>query len=244
MANKQISEFAAAGSVATTDRFLVQPGTIGTAYVYATAAQVAASGAPSVASNITLTGTVVPAAGVFLPAANTLGFSVNSVEEIRLTSAALSPTTSDGNALGTSSLMWADIFLGSGAVINFDAGNLTVTHSAGTLTISGMTAVTNLNVGGVLTVARADGISTAGSNQATATGLTGQISVVTTVTAGQGVRLPDNDHMVLNRGTINLTVYPQTSAQVEAYGTNVAVEVAPSSSANFVRMSSVLYRVT
>lgn len=48
------------------------------------------------------------------------------------------PTASDGAALGTSSLLWSDLFLASGAVINFNAGNVTITHSntAATLTIN------------------------------------------------------------------------------------------------------------
>jgi hypothetical protein len=47
------------------------------------------------------------------------------------------PTSSDGAALGTTSLMWSDVFLASGAVLNFNNGNVTLTHSSGTLTHSG-----------------------------------------------------------------------------------------------------------
>lgn len=47
------------------------------------------------------------------------------------------PTSSDGAALGTSSLMWADLFLASGGVINWNNGNFTITHSAGLLTMNG-----------------------------------------------------------------------------------------------------------
>jgi hypothetical protein len=46
----------------------------------------------------------------------------------------IKPTTSDTVALGTSTRMWSDLFLASGAVINFNAGNATITHSAGLLT--------------------------------------------------------------------------------------------------------------
>lgn len=52
------------------------------------------------------------------------------------------PTTSDGAALGTTALMWSDLFLASGGVINFNNGNMTITHSAGVLTIAGGTTVT------------------------------------------------------------------------------------------------------
>ena len=47
------------------------------------------------------------------------------------------PTSSDGGALGTTSLMWSDLFLASAGVINFNAGNYTITHAAGLLTFSG-----------------------------------------------------------------------------------------------------------
>lgn len=76
----------------------------------------------------------VPSNGLYLPAANTLGLSVNSTGEIQLTSSALSPITSDGNALGTASLMWSDLFLAAGGVINWNNGNATLTHSSGFIT--------------------------------------------------------------------------------------------------------------
>lgn len=51
----------------------------------------------------------------------------------------LTPTSSDGAALGTTALMFSDLFLASGAVINFNNGNLTLTHSAGDLALAGGT---------------------------------------------------------------------------------------------------------
>lgn len=52
-------------------------------------------------------------------------------------STAFNPTVSDGSALGTTSLMWSDLFLALGAVINFNDGDITLTHSANTLTLGG-----------------------------------------------------------------------------------------------------------
>jgi len=49
----------------------------------------------------------------------------------------LRPATNDGAALGTTTTQWSDLFLASGAVINFDNGDITVTHSANTLTFAG-----------------------------------------------------------------------------------------------------------
>lgn len=56
--------------------------------------------------------------------------------KLRLEGSALTPSASDGTALGTGTLMWADLFLASGGIINFNNGDVTITHSAGLLTIS------------------------------------------------------------------------------------------------------------
>ncbi len=53
----------------------------------------------------------------------------------------LTPATNDGTALGTSALQWSDLFLASGGILNFDNGNVTVTHSAGLLTSNADIAV-------------------------------------------------------------------------------------------------------
>ena len=71
--------------------------------------------------------------------ANTINFHANNSKEMVLVENALTPGTNDGIALGTTSLMWSDLFLASGAVINFNNGNVTMTHSADTLTVVGAT---------------------------------------------------------------------------------------------------------
>lgn len=75
--------------------------------------------------------------GMYSPAAATLGWSIASALELQLTAGALSPGASDGSALGTTALMWSDLFLAAGGVINFNNGNMTLTHSAGQLTVAG-----------------------------------------------------------------------------------------------------------
>lgn len=52
----------------------------------------------------------------------------------------LVPATSDGAALGSTSLMISDLFLASGAVINFNNGDVTATHSANALAFAGATS--------------------------------------------------------------------------------------------------------
>ena len=71
--------------------------------------------------------------------ANTINFHANNSKEMVLVENALTPGTSDGIALGTTSLMWSDLFLASGGVMNFNNGNVTLTHSADTLTVVGAT---------------------------------------------------------------------------------------------------------
>jgi hypothetical protein len=47
------------------------------------------------------------------------------------------PTITDGGSLGTSALNWSDLFLDSGAVVNFNDGDVTLTHSGNLLDIDG-----------------------------------------------------------------------------------------------------------
>ena len=58
------------------------------------------------------------------------------------------PATSDGVALGSATKMWSDLFLASGSVVNFNNGDVTLTHSSNTLTVGGGNLDTNrqLNV--------------------------------------------------------------------------------------------------
>lgn len=46
------------------------------------------------------------------------------------------PDANDGATLGQSGTGWSDLFLASGGVINWNAGNTTLTHSAGLLTLN------------------------------------------------------------------------------------------------------------
>lgn len=56
---------------------------------------------------------------------------------VKLSATVLAPVSNDGVALGSTALMWSDLFLASGAVVNFNNGNVTITHAAGSLTVAG-----------------------------------------------------------------------------------------------------------
>jgi hypothetical protein len=114
--------------------------------------KVGTTGGSSDAADITVTpagniaSTDVQAALEELDAAITAGGIANVVEDLTPQlggdldpntfgpSGAWVPNAANTYALGTTGEPWSDLFLGSGAVINFDSGNATITHSAGTLT--------------------------------------------------------------------------------------------------------------
>lgn len=76
-----------------------------------------------------------PSNGLYLPAANTLGFGINSAAEMRLTSTALSPVANGGLALGEATLGWSGASFSNGAILLFNNA-YTITHSTGLLTFS------------------------------------------------------------------------------------------------------------
>ena len=71
--------------------------------------------------------------------ADEIHFYAANAHEITLAANEFSPNISDGIALGTGTKMWSDLFLASGAVINLNDGNVTITHSSNTLTVAAAT---------------------------------------------------------------------------------------------------------
>lgn len=121
-------------------------GTLGVAGNFAVATNKltvnASTGATVAASTITGTAFIpsastVPTNGLYLPAANTLGFAVNSAAEAELTATAFSPAVSDGLALGTTSKQFSDAFFAFGAKIDFDNTDVLLTHGANFLAFEG-----------------------------------------------------------------------------------------------------------
>lgn len=90
-----------------------------------------------------LTFTTDPDSGWYSIGANNVGFALNGAIEANWTTTAFSPGASDGSALGTTALMWSDLFLASEGVINFNNGNALITHAAGQLTVTGNVLANN-----------------------------------------------------------------------------------------------------
>lgn len=77
----------------------------------------------------------VPTNGMYLPAANTLGWAINSAAELQLDGTALSPMADGGSSLGTTALGWQNLFGNTGFVWNIEGGNWVATHTSGILTV-------------------------------------------------------------------------------------------------------------
>lgn len=73
-------------------------------------------------------------------AAKTLAFRTAGTTRMLLTDSAFSPNANDGVALGTGALKWSDLHLASGGVINWNNGNMLVTHSPGKIQLTGGSA--------------------------------------------------------------------------------------------------------
>lgn len=65
------------------------------------------------------------------------GGTVTGLTNLTLASGATTPATNDAAALGTTSLMWSDLFLAAGGVVNWNNGDVTITNSSNALAFAG-----------------------------------------------------------------------------------------------------------
>ena len=125
----------------------------------------------------------------------TLAFQIDGTSELTLTATLLSPVSDATTDLGTTTVGFNDLHLGSGGVINCDGGDVILTHSAGTLTVGGdgavviaLTANTDLSFTG-----------TTGTNDIT---LTDSLADALSITRG------GTDMVVFNSSTPSITFTP------------------------------------
>lgn len=187
--------------------------------------------------------------GFLLPGHGIYAATVGPVEHTELPAPG-SIVTTVGNTLGA-------LTIGGGLTMNTNTLSALVTSVGSNLTLSsGALSLTGANVTGalgytpvnkagdtltgLLTVTTSATVSAAGTTQGTATALTSQMNILTTVAANAGVQVLSIGPVVwiVNRGANTASVYPPASAQFEAYGVNAAVGVVPGGIAGFVCPSS------
>lgn len=74
--------------------------------------------------------------GMFLVSSGILGFSIAGTGHAALSSTQFYPYSNDVTSLGSSGNAWSDLFLATGALVDFGNGNSVITHSSAVLTVS------------------------------------------------------------------------------------------------------------
>ena len=122
---------------------------------------------------------------------------------------------------------------------NVSGGNLTTT---GNVSASGNITGNNVIANSYFIRSVGTGISANGSTQATATGLSKDINVVSTVSSGQGVKLPTAIAgmviIIRNSSANNLLVYPPSSAAINALAADAAYTQPTVSTLQYVAVST------
>lgn len=148
----------------------------------------------------TITGlTSLGASGVALTSGTVTGLT-----SLTLASGAATPATNDAAALGSSTLMWSDLFLASGGVINFNNGNWVATHTSGILTVgTGDLRITTAgtNAASVVTVG---GTQTLTSKTLTTPTMTGPVVTTTEIDLQVGqIKFPATQNPSANANTLD-----------------------------------------
>jgi hypothetical protein len=130
----------------------------------------------------------------------------------------------------------------AGTVTTAAQPNITSVGTLTSLTSSGNISGANLVATAYTISSVATGISAAGSTQGTATALTKDVNVVSTVSAGQGVVLPTAVGgmriTVMNTSPTALNVYPATGAGINNNGANVAFALPGNGRLDFLAVTS------
>jgi hypothetical protein len=108
---------------------------------------------------------------------------------------AVLPNTNNGGALGASGTAWSDLFLADGGVVDFNAGDVSLTHSANTLTLSGGNLALGAGIDLLFT-------GTTGTND---------INLTDSVADALSIVRGSTDFMVFNTSTPALTITPATT---------------------------------
>jgi hypothetical protein len=148
-------------------------------------------------------------------------------------------TLADGSTLATSGAFSTTLTATAATNVTLPTTG-TLATLAGTETFTNKTLTTPALNGAV--VDNNNAVSAAGSTQGTATALTVDYNVVTTVAASAGVKLPTATAgrriVIVNKGASTLTIYPATSAYIDAGLINAGISVASNGSIELMASSS------
>jgi hypothetical protein len=189
-------------------------------------------------------------ANIDLPGVNTTGNQNTTGSAATLTttraingvnfngSAAITITANTTNALTIGTGLSGTSFNGSDAVtVAIDS---TVATLTGTQTLTNKTLTTPVLNSAV--VNNNNAVSAAGSTQGTATALTVDYNVITTVAASTGVVLPTATAgrriVIVNKGANTLSIYPATGGAINALSANAAIQVAANGSIELMASSA------
>lgn len=123
-------------------------------------------------------------------------------------------------------------------------GNVTMTGNLAVVNITATGDITGVNITSEAYFINSvqSGISSAGGSQGTATALTKNVNVVSTVSAGTGVLLPTTTGglkiTVINTGANSLNVYPNSGAQINSGGPNSPYVLATGGKLEFMSTSA------
>lgn len=138
----------------------------------------------------------------------------------------ITPSVDDGAAVGTTALKWSDLFLASGAVINFNSGDVTLTHGSNVLTLGGgdlALGANSLTMTG--SIAATGARVTKGwftdleSTNAIVASITGNAATVTGFTAGAGTLTgPASSGVAMTLGNVETVTGAKTFGSAGAVG--------------------------
>lgn len=119
------------------------------------------------------------------------------------------------------------------SIINGSQPNITSIGTLTGLTLSGAFTGTDITSAGYMLTSVGGGIAAAGTILSTATGLTKQVNVVTSATAGvnDGIRLPGATTgmqiIIINTTTVGVKVYPANGGTIDELGVNTSFTLGP-----------------
>ena len=198
-------------------------------------AQTVPTGLTISGSPVTTTGTLAIAldTGYVIPLQSTIDGKANTALS-NLASVAINTTlvsdTDNTDALGTTAIAWSDLFLGSGGVITFNSApstpDITITHSADTLTFAGGTIVL-----GVASATTYNGLAITANGTNTLA-----IAAGKTLTASNSITLAGTDSTVMTFPTTSATIARtdagQTFTGTQTLAENASIALDPAGSAD------------